>query len=214
VHAKFSACSGDFARVFDSNLNDVCAPAPGVYVRDLTGAYARFLRDVREFACAIRRTSTLEFDRVCRGSDDPGRIPPELRPFVRAVRKLGFTVSRASLSALAALVRPGRTFDASSTSTVPSRDEAVDFQRAMRVVGGEGVVMSMDKNSGMGAVVCPNLYWHVLRSSLWDNVDYVRAPFSSNVLLLRHLTAYTDGSWQKIARFKMNGTPANIPFLF
>lgn len=202
------------ARVFNSNLNGKCVPAASSIAKELVQAIRPFLRDVRRFACALMRVPIRHFPTLCVGVKPVLNVDVDLLPLVYAVRELGFTFNRSPLSAVQTFLRSERLFHPDTNSLIPSTTEALALREVLSLPGGEGVVMYLDKNSGMGAVLCPRLYWHVLRDALWSNPDYSITTHSPTSLHVLHSLAYKRGDWKRVACYRSSGKPANEPFLF
>jgi hypothetical protein len=214
LNAKFSACSGRHAVVFGSNLNDRCIPASSSIAQDLIQPLYKFLHSFRSFACAIRKCPIPDFHLLRRGRRPRIRVSRSLSPVVDLVLSMGFTFNHLCLRALEKIERSEVSFAPSTPTTVPSTDQVSAFSSAMAKPGAEGVVMYLDKNSGMGAVVCPHLYWWVLHDALWSNPDYERTLHTSESLHVLHYKSYLAGDWGRAGPYVSKGTPANAPFLF
>lgn len=74
--------------------------------------------------------------------------------------------------------------------------------------------MYLDKNSGMGAVACPHLYWWVLHDALWANPDYERTLHTRESLHVLHYKSFVAGNWARAGVYMSAGSPANLPFLY
>jgi hypothetical protein len=78
----------------------------------------------------------------------------------------------------------------------------------------QGVCSYLDKNPGLGCIVCPNLFWHTLRDAFWLNPDYEHTSFDAASLLDFHQEAHARGQWAAVAPFEGLSPPANVPFLY
>ena len=214
INARFSDCSGRFDNIFTSNLRDKCAPAPLSLIKNLLPALGSFLRLVRRFATSIRDTPLSQFHTLCMGVNPTLRVDHDLIPIVRLVRSLGFTFSKATHRALHSLISSTRNYSPPPSTPIPTTSDASLFRDVMSSAPTAGVIMYLDKNSGMGSVVCPSLYWKVLHDSLWANPDYVHTNHTDVSLHRLHHDAYASGGWSTCGFFRTKGTAANEPFLF
>ena len=177
----------------------------------LVGSLARtlraFLSDVQRFACAIRRVPLSSFPTLVSAPDASVSIPVELLPVARVCASLGFRFT----PRCAALCTDIFHRETIYTSSVASASDVSAFTAA---IGDAGVVSYLDKNAGLGCIVCPHLFWHTLRDTFWRNPDYSRTTLTHATLLVLHLKAYTSGRWSCVGPFQPRAPPAHTPFLF
>ena len=210
IHARFDQCHGVMhQRVLHSNMRDSLAPAVDDIHDMLRSALYPFLCDAKRFACSIRRTPDLSSLHM---STNPtiGITAAEL-PVAQMAIRLGFHYSRESSSLYDKVAR--------STTTAPGltvdNDDTEAFMDATSLYPGRQAVVSyLDKNAGLGSLVCPHLYWHTLNDTFWTNPDYVRTDHNAATLTAVHYSAYTTHGWESIGRFHATAPPGNIPFIF
>ena len=207
VHSRFDRCHGGHASVLHSNLRDVFQPPSPQIARSLTVALRSFLLDVRRFSCAIRRVPLHLFPTLVSAPPATVSIPDALLPVARLCQSLGFRFTKRCASLCTSISRDESVYDSPLLS-------AADVDAFVAAATGCGVVSYLDKNPGLGCIVCPFLFWHTLRDAFWANPDYARTSHTSVSLLLHHHSAYVSGKWDCLGPFEPKSPPGHTPFIF
>ena len=207
VHSRFDRCHGDHASILNSNLRDVFHPPSQQVARSLTVALRTFLLDVRRFSCSIRRFPLHLFPSLVSAPAASVSIPDDFVPVAQLCQRLGFRFTSRCASLCTSISRGESSFD---SPLVP----AADVNAFVAATNGTAVVSYLDKNPGLGCVVCPFLFWHTLRDAFWTNPDYKRSPHNAVSLLAHHRSAYASGGWDCLGPFEPRSPPGHVPFIF
>ena len=210
-HVRFDQCRGRHADVLLSNLRDAYPPDDGSLIESVLGGLRGFLLNVRDFACAIRRIPVSRLADIVTCPRDGYAIPTALLPVANLCASFGFHFSKRCSDILRDAMK----------RDVAYRDGSVVSERAVRALAAtvndsqHPVVCShLDKNPGLGCLVCPRLYWSTLYSTFWDNDDYLRTDHTAQSLIDLHHRVYVDGGWATIGPFHAHRPGYHIPFAF
>ena len=208
VHVRFNQCYGTHQRVLHSNLRDVYTPDDPDVHDNIRNALYKFLKETKAFACNIRRTT--DFESLFEVPDDSLLMDPETHKTASMASSLGFPFRPETMRLYHKAISPS----GEPRHIEVTQDNLDAFKSDTDGPDCLAVVSHLDKNPGLGNIVCPALYWVTLRDALWSNADYERSSHTEASLLALHLQAYTANGWDLIAPFQQNAPPAHIPFIF
>jgi hypothetical protein len=211
THALFSQCRGNFADVFAMNLNDICEPPTDTLADELASSIRDVLSTVKRFACSMRQKHTMDFADILTSDYQPLYIRDTYSSTASCVARticiLGFSVDHECARLLESITSRLTPYLSNPLCTSERVYELHDSLRDL------GVVSYCDKNGGMGAVCCPLVLWHALRSKLWLNADYKRTTHNILTLHVSLKRTFLSENWDRFSKFRDKGTVANEPFV-